>query len=111
MRRKDHAGNISIHEIDWDARLSSIGYWLSNKYQGKGIVTICCKELLRHAFDTLDLNKMEIRARTDNEKSRAIPLRLGFREEGILRKVEKRGNQFFDHVVYGLLKDEWNLVE
>jgi ribosomal-protein-serine acetyltransferase len=50
---------------------------------------------------------IEIRARTDNEKSRAIPIRLGFKEEGILRQVDYNNDHYYDHVVYGLLKNEW----
>jgi ribosomal-protein-serine acetyltransferase len=56
----------------------------------------------------LGLNKIEIRARTDNEKSRAIPIRLGFKEESILRQVLYHNDRYYDHVVYGILKDEWN---
>ncbi len=48
-----------------------------------------------------------IRAGVENERSRAIPERLGFTEEGVARG-EGRGSQgFYDLVVYGLLEDEW----
>ncbi|KIL36333.1 alanine acetyltransferase [Cohnella kolymensis] len=102
-----YIGNISIHEINWNSKLSSIGYWISSEYQGLGIVTTCCRELLNYAFETLGLNKIEIRARTDNVRSSAIPIRLGFKQEGILRQVDYNNDRYYDHVVYGLLKDEW----
>ena len=50
---------------------------------------------------------MEIRAATDNRRSRAIPERLGFREEGVEREVERIGTRYNDLVVYGLLAPEW----
>jgi len=102
-----YIGNISIHDINWHTKMTSIGYWVSAEYQGRGIMTASCQTLLNHGFGTMGLNRIEIRARTDNEKSRAIPVRLGFKEEGILRQVDFNNDQYHDHVVYGLLKDEW----
>jgi ribosomal-protein-serine acetyltransferase len=103
----NYIGNISIHDINWNTKMTSIGYWISAEYQGQGIMTTCCQALLNHGFGILGLNRIEIRARTDNEKSRAIPIRLGFMEEGILRQVDFNNDRYYDHVVYGLLKDEW----
>jgi ribosomal-protein-serine acetyltransferase len=57
--------------------MTSVGYWMSADYQGRGIMTDCCKALLNYGFGALGLNRIEIRARTDNVKSRAIPIRLG----------------------------------
>jgi len=105
--KSQYIGNISFHEINWNTKMTSIGYWLSAEHQGKGIMTACCQILLNHGFGILGLNRIEIRARTDNDKSRAIPIRLGFKEEGILRQVDFNNDRYYDHVVYGLLKDEW----
>ncbi|MNP72990.1 putative ribosomal N-acetyltransferase YdaF [compost metagenome] len=70
-------------------------------------MTSCCRALIHHGFGAMGLNKIEIRARTDNARSRAIPLKLGFQEEGILRNVSYYNDQYYDHVVYGLLRNEW----
>ncbi|MCF6094774.1 GNAT family N-acetyltransferase [Microaerobacter geothermalis] len=105
--RNKYIGTISFHDVNWNVKMTSIGYWLSSEYQGLGIMTTCCKELLRHGFEVMGLNRIEIRARTDNTRSIAIPVRLGFKEEGILRQVDFHHNQYYDHVVYGLLKNEW----
>ncbi|WP_425464247.1 GNAT family N-acetyltransferase [Paenibacillus zeisoli] len=42
-----------------------------------------------------------------NQKSRSIPVRLGFTEEGVIRQAELNGNRYIDHVVYGILASEW----
>lgn len=57
------------------------------------------------AFREYGLNRMEIRAAVDNRKSRAIPDRLGFTQEGTCRQAEWIVDHYVDHVVYGLLKE------
>lgn len=101
------AGVISYHEIDWSNRATSIGYWLGASFQGKGLVTKSCRLLVDYAFNELKLNRIEIRCALKNKKSRAIPKRLGFKQEGIIRQAEWLYDHFVDLVVYGMLADEW----
>ena len=49
---------------------------------------------------------MEIQAATGNHRSRAIPERLGFQQEGVLREYERVGERYLDIVVYSLLARE-----
>jgi ribosomal-protein-serine acetyltransferase len=59
--------------------------------------------LVDHAFGELELHRVEIQAAEGNRRSRAIPERLGFRQEGILREAECVGGRYLDVVVYGLV--------
>ncbi|HDR51251.1 MAG TPA: N-acetyltransferase [Mariniphaga anaerophila] len=52
------------------------------------------------------MNRIQIKVATGNEKSRAIPLRLGFQYEGIERQRERCNNQYFDLQVFSLLKTD-----
>jgi len=101
------AGVIGYHGIDRPDRSTSIGYWLAAGYQGKGLMTGACRVLADHAFNELGLNRVEIRCATGNIKSRAIPERLGFTNEGTLRQVQWLHDRFVDLVVYGMLAQEW----
>jgi ribosomal-protein-serine acetyltransferase len=101
-------GMAGFHGIDWKNKKTSIGYWLSADYQGKGIMTKVTKTLVDHAIDELDLNRVEIRCGVENKKSRAIPERLGFRQEGIISEGEFLYDHFIDHAIYGLLAKDWN---
>lgn len=103
----EFAGIIGFHSINRNIKSISIGYWLNDKYTGKGIMTKACKEFIDFAFNILDFNKVEIHCAITNLKSRAIPQRLGFVQEGILRDRELIGKSYLDLVVYGLLKREW----
>jgi ribosomal-protein-serine acetyltransferase len=74
--------------------------------QGKGIMTECCRFVVRYGFRTLDLNRIQIPAATGNLRSRRIPERLGFKLEGILRERESLNGAFVDHAMYSLLRRE-----
>lgn len=93
--------------IDAPNATAGIGYWLDAGAEGHGLMTRAVAALLRHGFRDLGLARIEIRAGVRNRRSRAVPLRLGFRKEGVLRQVERLADRTVDHAVYGLLASEW----
>jgi ribosomal-protein-serine acetyltransferase len=97
------AGVVGLHEISWMHRSTSAGYWLAEGHQGRGLVTAAVAAYVDHAFGTLGLHRFEIRAAVDNARSRAIPERLGFTQEGTLRGAERVGGRMLDLVVYSRL--------
>jgi ribosomal-protein-serine acetyltransferase len=105
--RNETAGVIGFHRFDWPNRTTSIGYWLSEPLQQGGIMTRSCRVLLSFAFDELNLNRAEIRCAVFNHRSRAIPERLGFAKEGIIRDGEWLYDRFVDLVVYEMHAKEW----
>jgi ribosomal-protein-serine acetyltransferase len=100
-------GRVGLYNIDRGNKTASIGYWLDKEWLGKGIITRCCKAVIDDGFGRLQLNRIEIRAATENVKSQAIPERLGFKKEGIIRQGEFVNNQFVDLYVYSILQSEW----
>jgi ribosomal-protein-serine acetyltransferase len=100
-------GCIGFHRINWMDRNTEIGYWLAQNMTGKGIMTKSCTALLDYAFNVWRLHRVVIRCAVGNDKSRAIPQRLGFTQEGILRDEIYVNNTWLDHVVYSILSDEW----
>jgi ribosomal-protein-serine acetyltransferase len=101
-------GRLGLYNIDLNNRSASIGYWLDQQWLGKGVITRCCQAMINAGFSQLHLNRIEIRAAVENYKSQAIPERLGFKKEGIIRQAEFVNNQFVDLYVYSLLKEEWS---
>ena len=101
-------GMVGFHGVSWDHRSATIGYWLAEAAQGRGIMTRAVRALANYAFTVWELNRVEIRAAVDNERSRSIPERLGFRQEGVLRKAELVGDRYVDHAVYATLASEWH---
>ena len=99
------AGLIGFKDSDYDNEKTEIGYWLSEDFQHKGIITLACQKLIKFAFEELQMNRIQIKAAEGNIKSRKIPEGLGFYLEGIERCGEKHANGYFDLCVYSLLKN------
>lgn len=105
----EFAGIIGFKDTDKINRKTEIGYWLSEHFQKKGIITLSLKQLLKLAFEKLDINRVQIRCAVGNTASSNIPKRLGFKFEGIEREGELLNNgKFADLEVYSLLKSEYN---
>ena len=100
-------GSIGFHAIDWTHRSTSLGYWIAEAEQGRGVVTSAARAMLDHAFGVWRLNRVEIRCGVDNGRSRAVPERLGFREEGTLLEAERVGDRWVDLVLYAMLAADW----
>lgn len=103
------AGMIGYLYHDWRNLRTEIGYWLREDLQGRGIMTRAAKAMVDFAFDHLGLNRVEIRAATDNRRSRAVPERLGFTQEGVLREAAWLNDRFIDLVVYAKLRSDPHL--
>jgi ribosomal-protein-serine acetyltransferase len=100
-------GMISLHGINYMVHKAAIGYWLDRDYEGKGIITDSVKVLIDYAFDELGLNRIEIGAAVTNQRSRAIPEKLGFTQEGILRENMLLNGTYIDMALYAMLKSEY----
>ncbi len=101
-------GIAGYHPIRWNNKSVEIGYWLARDAVGRGIMTRCCRVLISHAFTAYGLNRVQIPAAVGNRRSRAIPERLGFTLEGVIRDAEWLYDHFVDHAMYAMLKRDWN---
>lgn len=100
-------GIIGFKGTDVNNKKTELGYWLSEAYQGQGIMTRSVEVLCRKSFKEMDINRIQIRCAVGNEKSSHIPKRLGFTFEGIERDGEMLSkHQFVDLEIYSKLKRE-----
>lgn len=100
-------GRIGLHQIDGQHKTAAIGYWIGKAAGGRGIVVQSCSQLISYGFAELLLNRIEIRAAAANSRSQAIPIKLGFTKEGILRQAEWVNGVAQDLVVYSLLAGDF----
>lgn len=109
IRKGDRfVGLIGLKGTDPANRKTEIGYWLSESFQGQGIVSRSVKRLCEYAFVDLEMNRVQIKCAVGNESSNAVPKRLGFAFEGVERAGELfPDGRYADIEVYSLLKREW----
>jgi len=109
-RREVLLGCIGLHELNRLHNRTSIGYWLGAEFQGKGVMTTATSALIKYCFEDLEFNRVEIRAAVENSASRAIPERLGFQQEGVLRQAELVNGTYLDVAIYSQIKKDWDLL-
>ena len=81
-----YLGNISLHEIDWNAKKARMSILIADKEaRGKGYGKSAIKQLLEIAFNQLKLHKVWLVVFEENEKARGLYRKCGFQEEGILK--------------------------
>ncbi len=97
------AGCAGMHPIDAAHSNVALGYWIDQDFQGRGLVTRATAALVRICFQDYRLHRVEIRCAVDNHRSRAVPLRLGFRQEGMLRGAQSVNGRWLDLLVFGKL--------
>ena len=100
-------GMIGYHTIKRAIDMGEIGYWLDEGANGRGIMTRCVKAMINIGIQELGLKKIEIFCAEGNSRSRAIPERLGFTQEGMIRRAWNLHGEYVSLVVYGLLVEEW----
>lgn len=97
-----------LHRINWEVPCFEIGYWIDTRYSGRGYMTEAVQGISDFAFEELGANRLEIRCDVDNSKSRAIPERLGFQLEGILKRdrVAIDGEGLRDTCIFAKIRNE-----
>jgi RimJ/RimL family protein N-acetyltransferase len=85
--------------------------WYATAHQRTGVNTECKYLLLRHAFDTLDALRVQLKTDTRNHRSRAAIERIGASLEGVWRShMVLDDGTLRDTVVYSIVRPEWPRV-
>lgn len=100
-------GWCSLSRWDPDNRSASLGYCYAAAAWGHGYATEAAGELLRWAFDVLDLNRVQAETDTRNIASARVLEKLGFMREGTLREDCVVNGEVSDSWIYGLIRREW----
>lgn len=100
-------GNIAPEhgrlEIGWT--------WIAPAWQRTRVNTEVKFLMLRHAFEVMGANRVELKTDALNQRSRRAILRIGAKEEGILREhMVTASGRYRDTVYYSILRSEWNEV-
>lgn len=100
-------GSVTLFNLDFTHRRSEIGYALGRDSWGQGYMNEALTALLQHAFEVLDLHRIEADVDPRNAASVRTLERLGFQREGYLRERWQVNGEIQDAFFYGLLRQEW----
>lgn len=101
-------GNCQMGRINWRNRSSEIGLFIGDKdYWNKGYGTQVMQLMLRHGFDTLNLNRIFLRVYEANQRGVRVYEKVGFVHEGRMRQAEFRDGKMMDVLIMSVLRSEW----
>lgn len=97
-------GTIGFMWIHFEHASAEVGYSLARDMWGQGIMTEALREVIRYAFETLRLNRVEAIHEVDNPASGAVMRKCGMRHEGCLRQKLRNKGQYVDVDLYAILR-------
>lgn len=101
-------GNIGYTVRDDLYRYNAeIGYWLSETYWGRGIITEALPVMVDYIFRNTQVNRIYACVLDGNVGSMRVLERAAFRHEAVLRKAAIKNNQYLDEHIYAMLREEW----
>lgn len=104
-----YAGSTRFYDIQLNNKAMQLGYtWYGKDFQGTGLNKHCKYLLFQFAFETIGLERVELRADNRNERSKAAMRSIGCVEEGVLRAhLTTLDGGRRDSIVLSVLKEEW----
>ncbi len=103
-------GNCGVFGIDPISRLGELGIMIGEKDEwNKGYGTETMSLLLRHCFETLNLNRVYLHVYAENLRGKRAYEKAGFVEEGRLREAVYKRGKYDDVIVMSVLRSEWIL--
>ena len=102
-RRGDDAlvGGATLHSIRMGASRSAIlGYWVGAAYLRRGFGLAAVNAITRFGLETLELNRIVAACQPENEASKALLARAGYRNEGLARQYLRINGQWRDHEIF-----------
>lgn len=101
-------GMIAINQIvRGNLQSAYLGFRIGAAYAGRGYMTLALPLVLRHAFDTLRLHRLEANIQPENDASIALVRRAGFTREGFSRRYLKINGRWRDHERWAILREDW----
>ncbi len=100
-------GTATLFNLDLSNGRAELGYALGRAHWGKGYMQEALQALLAHAFEVLELRRLEADVDPRNQASIRTLERHGFQREGFLRERWHVNGEIQDAIFYGLLRREW----
>ncbi|MGL5955853.1 MAG: GNAT family N-acetyltransferase [Brevinema sp.] len=103
----EYIGGCGINAYDSKTQTATLGIWIAQPYQGQGHGFDTLKTFCTFLFDEMNVRKIKLNYFAFNTKAHNFYTKLGFKEEGILRKEIFRFGQFHDIHLMGMFREEF----
>jgi len=103
-------GMMALRVTSKADQVGQVGYWLSSRAQGRGIISRLLTAFVGYCFREWKLHRLELHCATANERSCRVAERVGFRLEGVMREARLVHGAFQDMKIYALLEPEWRAM-
>jgi RimJ/RimL family protein N-acetyltransferase len=101
-------GNCGFFNLDWRTRSTEFGIMIGEKaHWNKGYGTEAVGLLLRHGFDTLNLNRITLKVYASNKRAIRTYEKAGFVKEGVMREEQFYDGEYIDVIFMSVLRSEW----
>jgi len=105
-------GSIDLRNTNPEDRRAALGIVIGEpEYWSKGYGADAIMTVLRFAFHQMNLNRVSLEAFESNERALACYRKCGFREEGRLRQDRFKHGRYWDTIVMGVLREEFEALE
>jgi ribosomal-protein-alanine N-acetyltransferase len=101
------AGQVTIDNVVRGAmRSGHLGYWIDRAAAGRGMASLAVALVCDHAFGPVGLHRLQADIRPENGPSQRLVQRLGFTQEGLLRRYLDIDGDWRDHLTFSLLAED-----
>ena len=106
-----HLGNISVWPTSRREQTGEVGYWVRSDATRQGIATEAAARVVQVAFEEMALHRVVLRVAVGNQASERVAEKLGFVQEGVLRKEVLVAGTWLDHTLWAMLDEEFRRLQ
>jgi len=105
---REGIGQVSLVRIDWVGRMATYYIGIADKtHWGRGYGSEATRLMVDYAFDTLNLNRIQLHVSSENKRAIKVYEKIGFKQEGTLREAMYHKGRYVDFDVMGILRSDW----
>jgi [ribosomal protein S5]-alanine N-acetyltransferase len=103
----EFAGQVTVNNIvRGSAQFASIGYWIDQRFAGRGVTPLAVAMAIDHCFVLAGLHRIEIAIRPENTNSLRVVQKLGINQCGLAPRYLHIDGDWRDHLLFGITSEE-----
>lgn len=103
----EFAGQVTVNNIvRGSAQFASIGYWIDQRFAGRGVMPLAVAMAIDHCFIIAGLHRIEIAIRPENTNSLRVVQKLGINQCGMAPRYLHIDGDWRDHLLFGITAEE-----